>query len=82
MQYHFGACVLDDERAALRREGEVIAIAPQALRVLRYLLRHRGRVVSRDELLEQCWPETYVSDASLSNCMSRVREAIGQRRGA
>ncbi|WP_089935493.1 AAA family ATPase [Candidatus Entotheonella palauensis] len=80
MIYQFGDCALDTARETLRRTGEVINMAPQALKVLRYLIDHRARVVSRDELLEQCWPESYVSDASLTSYLRRVRQAIGQQR--
>jgi len=53
----------------------------QVREVLLYFLQHRHRVLSRDELLEACWRETYVSDAALSSCLSRLRLALGQRRG-
>ena len=78
MRYHFGDCVFDASREELRRQGEVIRTTPQALKVLCYLLEHRERVVSRDELFERCWPDSYVSDATLTNCLWRVRRAIGQ----
>ena len=81
MIYQFGDCVLDADRGEIRRSGEVIQVMPQTLMVLRYLLDHRGRVVSRDELLAQCWPDSFVSEATLTSCLRRVREAIGQTRG-
>jgi DNA-binding winged helix-turn-helix (wHTH) protein len=80
MIYQFGDCTLDTVRDEVRRSGEVINTTPQALVVLRYLLEHRDRVVSRDELFEQCWPENYVSDATLTSCLRCVRQAIGQTR--
>lgn len=81
MRYRFGDCVFDDARGELRRLDDVIPLEPQVLAVLHYLLVHRQRVISRDELLEQCWPETYVSDAALTSCLRRVRQAIGQTQG-
>ncbi len=81
MIYQFGDCTLDIARHELRRAGEMINAEPQALKVLYYLLEHRERVVSRDELFEQCWPDSYVSDTSLTTCLRRVRQAIGQMRG-
>lgn len=80
MIYAFADCTLDHERRELYRAGEVVAIAPQALQVLFYLLQHRERVVNREELFEQCWPNVYVSDAALTRCLSRIRLAIGQTR--
>ena len=80
MRYQFGDCTFDPSRDEVRRSGEVIPTSPQALVVLRYLLEHRDRVVSRDELIEQCWPNRYVSDATLTSCLRRARQAIGQTR--
>lgn len=81
MIYRFSDCVFDVTRQELRRAGVVVSLEPQALRVLGYLFEHRDRVVSRDELIEQCWRESFVSESSLSSCLRRVRQAIGQRRG-
>src|SRR5262245_54286285 len=81
MIYHFGACVLDAERYELQRAGEVVAIEPKVFQVLVYLIRHRDRVVTRDELLEYCWPGTFVSEAALTQCLARARKAVGDHRG-
>ncbi|MCB1744315.1 MAG: AAA family ATPase [Gammaproteobacteria bacterium] len=81
MIYQFGTCAFDVEREELSRDGAVVAVEPKALRVLRYLIERRNRLVPRSELLEACWPGQEVNDSSLNNCMSRIREAIGQRKG-
>src|SRR5262245_26748106 len=81
MIYRFGACVLDAERYELRRAGEVVAIEPKVFQVLVYLIRHRDRVVTRDELLESCWSGTYVSEAALTQGLARARKAGGDHRG-
>ena len=78
MIYHFGDCAYDAARGELRRAGELVRAEPQALRVLLYLLEHRDRLVSRDELFDRCWPDAYVSDNALTICLRRVRRAIGQ----
>lgn len=81
MIYQFSDCVFDVARQELRRAGAVVSLEPQALTVLCYLFEHRDRVVSRGELIEQCWSESFVSDASLTSCLRRVRQALGQQRG-
>jgi DNA-binding winged helix-turn-helix (wHTH) protein len=78
MIYRFEDCVLDTERYALRRAGEVIALERKVFEGLRYLLARRDRMVSRTELLEQGWPETFVSHETLTRCVSRVQQAIGR----
>lgn len=80
MLYQFGDCIFDTTRDELCRSGEVIHTTPQALVVLRILLEYRDRVVSREELFEQCWPGSYVSEATLTSCLRRVPQAIGQTR--
>jgi len=81
MIYRFGDCIYDSERHELWRGQQKIAVERQVREVLLYFLQHPHHVLSRDELLEHCWTETYVSDAALSSCLSRLRQALGQRRG-
>jgi class 3 adenylate cyclase/predicted ATPase len=50
--------------------------------VLLYLLQHHDRVVSKEELLEQCWPETFVSEAALTRCLTKLRKAVQADRTA
>jgi DNA-binding winged helix-turn-helix (wHTH) protein len=64
MRFVFGNCMLDTERYELRRAGQVIALEPRAFRVLIYLLRHAGRAVAKQELVQACWPGT----AEARNC--------------
>src|SRR5215831_13498028 len=81
MVYYFGECILDEARYELRRAGAVVAIEPKAFQVLVYLIEHRERMVSRHELLEHCWPDTFVSESALTQCLTRVRKAVGAQRG-
>lgn len=78
MIYRFSDCIFDTAREELCRTDAVVNMEPQALKVLRYLLEHRERVVLREELFDHCWPKIDVSDASLTSCLKRVRQAIGQ----
>src|SRR5205814_1650167 len=81
MVYYFDDCILDEEHYELRRAGAVVAIEPKVFQVLVYLIQHRDRMVTRDELLEHCWPGMFVSDSALTQCLTRVRKAVGDRRG-
>ncbi|HSF99999.1 MAG TPA: response regulator transcription factor [Vicinamibacterales bacterium] len=51
----FGDCVVDFDRAELRRGGVAVEITPQELRLLRTLVRNRGRVMSREQLIASAW---------------------------
>jgi predicted ATPase/class 3 adenylate cyclase/DNA-binding winged helix-turn-helix (wHTH) protein len=77
MLYVFANCTLDTQLYVLRRADRVIALRSKVFQVLAYLLEHRDRVVSKNELLEAVWPEQFISDATLSDCIRTIRQAVG-----
>ncbi len=76
MVYRFGAFELDDERYELRTAGRQVPIEPKAFEVLRYLLQHHDRVVTKQELLEHHWADTFVTESALTRCMAKIRRAV------
>ena len=76
MIYAFGEFELDEARGELRRAGALVPLEPKPFAVLRHLIRHRQRVVSKPELLQRVWPEVAVADDSLSVAILRVRRAL------
>jgi DNA-binding winged helix-turn-helix (wHTH) protein/TolB-like protein/Tfp pilus assembly protein PilF len=74
----FGAFELDLIHDELRRGGVLIKLAPQQLRVLRYLAEHTGEVVPRDEIQREIWgSEVFVDfDRSLNVCIAQIRAAL------
>ena len=77
MIFLFGDCEVSVERRELRRRGTPAHVEPQVLDVLIYLLKHRERVVSKDELFREVWTGRVVSDATLTSRISAARKAIG-----
>jgi DNA-binding winged helix-turn-helix (wHTH) protein/class 3 adenylate cyclase/tetratricopeptide (TPR) repeat protein len=77
MRYVFGAYTLDMQRDELRAAAEVVQLDRQVFTVLAYLVQYRDRVVPRQELFEQLWPERFVSEAALERCIAIARKAIG-----
>ena len=73
----FGEFELDEERALLQVSGVPVKLHPKPLAVLVYLMRHRERVVSRDELLGAVWPGISVSDQALWSAVRDLRRALG-----
>jgi hypothetical protein len=61
----------------LTREGRPVHLSPKAFRLLTILLDARPRVLSKVELQASLWPDTFVSEANLSNLIAEVRSAIG-----
>jgi DNA-binding winged helix-turn-helix (wHTH) protein len=58
---------LDVAQQELRRSGEIVHIEPQVFNLLLHLVRNRGRIVSKDELIETVWNGRIVSEAALSS---------------
>lgn len=74
--FRFGPFVLDTDRAALVRDGAEVRLRPKSFEVLRYLVEHPGRLVTRDELMTAVWGETVVTEGSLTQCIIDVRRAL------
>jgi DNA-binding winged helix-turn-helix (wHTH) protein len=76
MQYSFGAYCFDPARYELAHAGMPVPLRPKGCELLAYLLTHRDRVVSKEELLAQLLAEQYVGDAVLHACVLAVRKAL------
>jgi two-component system alkaline phosphatase synthesis response regulator PhoP len=62
LKFEFGNIQVDFEKAEVLKQGEPINLAGKELQLLRYLIEHRGKVLSRDELLQEVWE--YQADVS------------------
>lgn len=78
MSFHFGDFELDGDRRELRLAGREIPLQPRVFDLLAYLIRHRDRVVSKDELLDALWPAVIVTEGSLQRAVSLARSALKQ----
>jgi hypothetical protein len=70
MRYVFADCIFDTRLYTLSRGGTAVRLRPKAFHVLQYLLEHRDRVVTKDELCAQVWPSQFISDATLEGCIN------------
>ncbi len=68
---------LDVERMELRADGEPVAVEPQVFDVLAYLVEHRDRLVTKEELLDNVWGDRFVSESALTSRVKSVRQAVG-----
>jgi DNA-binding winged helix-turn-helix (wHTH) protein/tetratricopeptide (TPR) repeat protein len=73
----FGPFTLDRARCELRRAGQTIHVQRKSFDFLAYLIEHRDRLVSNDELLAHVWSGTVVSPASLRRSATLLRTALG-----
>jgi pyruvate dehydrogenase E2 component (dihydrolipoamide acetyltransferase) len=75
--YRFGDCELDEGRYELRRGGVPCHLEPQVFEVLAYLVRNRGRLVTKAELLDEIWGSRFVSESALTSRIKAARKAVG-----
>lgn len=76
--WEFGEFRLDARARLLLKDGVPVSLTPKALDVLLHLARNAGRAVSREELLDAVWPDSIVTDASLTQAVFLVRRALGE----
>jgi eukaryotic-like serine/threonine-protein kinase len=76
-QLSFAEFELDLDKAELRRAGSVVPVSALSLSLLAYLVRHRERVLGRDELLAEVWRGVAVGEGSLRQAIWELRQALG-----
>lgn len=77
MRYLFEDFALDTDRCELIRRAAPVAVEPQVFDLLLHLIRHRDRVVTKDDLLASVWHGRIVSESTLFNRINRARRAVG-----
>lgn len=77
MSWKIGEYRLNPERFELVHRGASVHVEPQVLSLIIHLVRHRSRMVSKEELAEAIWPDRAVSDASISSRIRSARQALG-----
>src|SRR6516162_4805728 len=76
MRVQFGPFHFDEDNACVWRGTEALHLTPKAFAVLRVLLAHPGRLVTKDELWQSVWPGIAVSDAALTVCIREIRQRL------
>lgn len=72
----FGRREVSVARREVRVDGELRALQPRPFDVLVYLIDHRDRVISTDELLDHIWKDEFVQPGSLAAAVMRIRKAL------
>jgi DNA-binding winged helix-turn-helix (wHTH) protein/cytochrome c-type biogenesis protein CcmH/NrfG len=75
--YEFGEFTLDLSERRFSRNGAVVPLAPKALDLLAALVRSRGRLVTKRELLDRVWPQAFVEEGILAVHIAALRKALG-----
>jgi len=76
--YVFGDFRLDAIEHALYQDDNLIPLTPKAVETLLVLVRHAGHIVSKEELIQAVWPDTFVEEGNLNVNISVLRKALGE----
>ena len=79
--FEFGCFTLDASNRLLLRDGEPVPLQPKALDTLLLLIERRGEVLTKDELLRQLWPDSFVEESNLSQNIYVLRKTLSQMPG-
>ena len=80
MVYEFENFTIDENRRELVRDGVAVALQPRTLDLVLYLIRHRDRVVSKDELQDEVWG-TIVTEDAVARGVMKARKVLGDSPG-
>jgi DNA-binding winged helix-turn-helix (wHTH) protein/tetratricopeptide (TPR) repeat protein len=78
--YDFGPFRFDVTLRVLTRNGEVISLGDKAVEVLLVLLRNAGHLVSKEDLMKEVWPDSFVEESNLTQNIFRLRRVLGDDR--
>jgi DNA-binding winged helix-turn-helix (wHTH) protein len=76
MKMTFGPWALDTDRRLLTRGGNPVSISPKAFDLLRLLVQHHEKAFSKAELHRHLWPDSFVSDGSLTILIAEIRDVL------
>ena len=79
--YEFGPFRIDPVKRLLMRDGQVVVLTAKVFDTLLVLVEHKGQVLHKDELMRRLWPDTCVEENNLTQQISVLRKALGERVG-
>src|SRR5216684_1182613 len=75
--YKFGQFVLDPGSRTLSHADSPVFLTPKAFEVLTFLVQNPKRLVTKEELLQAVWGDTFVEEGNLKQYISHLRKALG-----
>ena len=75
--YRFGPFALDSRKRTLSRADSPVSLTPKAFDVLLFLAQNPNRLVTKEELLQAVWGDTFVEEGNLTQYVSHLRKALG-----
>lgn len=75
--YKFGNFLLDINESTLLKDGKAIILSPKLLDLLLLLVENNGHLVTKDEILNNLWPDSFVEENNLTVNISALRKILG-----
>jgi eukaryotic-like serine/threonine-protein kinase len=75
--YRFGRFALDSRKRTLSKADSPVSLTPKAFDVLLFLAQNPNRLVTKEELLQAVWGDTFVEEGNLTQYISHLRKALG-----
>ncbi|MEM7056541.1 MAG: winged helix-turn-helix domain-containing protein [Pseudomonadota bacterium] len=77
MIHQFGNLQIDTNMLVVSRDGSPVPLTPRPFALLEFLINHRDRIVSKEEVIEAVWDGRAISDATFTSAVRDLRKAIG-----
>lgn len=81
MRLRLGHLTFDGESRQLLRGADEVHLSPKAFELLKVLIDRRPRALSKQELHQHLWPDTFVSEVNLASLIAEIRSALGDSAG-
>jgi DNA-binding winged helix-turn-helix (wHTH) protein/tetratricopeptide (TPR) repeat protein len=76
--YEFGKFRCDPREHLLLCAGKPVSLSPKSFEILVALIQSNGRLLTKNELMQQVWPDSFVEEANLTVNISALRRALGE----
>lgn len=74
--YRFGRFEINAGEGFFLRDGEIVSLTPKIFETLLMLVRNNGRMLSKDEIMESVWADSFVEETNLTSNISRLRKIL------
>ena len=78
ISYEFGSFRMDPHERVVRCGKKLLPLTPKVFDILLVLLQNPGRILTKEEIMKQVWPDTIVEESNLARNVSTLRKALGE----
>jgi DNA-binding winged helix-turn-helix (wHTH) protein len=78
--YECGPFRLEPAEHRLTRGGNPVSLAPKAFELLVFLIQNQGRLVTKDQIMQAVWSDSFVEEANLTVSISVLRKVLGKKK--